>query len=289
MTATLKLTIAYDGKGFWGSQRQRGARSVQEELERALSSLAGAETRIALAGRTDRGVHAVGQVASGPDIRPEMPDERMRLAINGHLADDLAVVLCERVADSFHARFDAVWREYRSRIWCGVPRPLVRDRVWQRHSLVDVDAMTAAAAILHGPVDLASFAGNGKGVQAADEPPAGRGTVRTVHHCSVRVVEPWWGVTPEAGTGIEIRIVADGFLPQAVRAIAGALAEIGRGRRPVEWMRELIELADRRHGPQTAPPHGLVLWRVGYGNEVPGPDPNGEQTMGEAVIRRAIG
>jgi len=289
MTATLKLTLAYDGIGFWGSQRQRGARSVQEELEGALSRLAGGHVRVVLAGRTDRGVHAVGQVASCPDFRPEMSNERMLLAINAHLPADVAVVRCERAVERFHARFDAVWREYRYRIWCGVPQPLLRDRVWQRHAPVDVAAMAAGVAALQGPADLASFAGSGKGVMPTTEQSGGRGTVRTIHHCSVRMVEPWWGIGPGTGFAVEVRIVADGFLPQSVRAIAGALAEIGQGRRSPEWMRELIELADRRQGPQTAPPHGLVLWRVGYGNEVPGPDPNGEQTTGDTGTRRAFG
>jgi tRNA pseudouridine38-40 synthase len=289
MTATLKLTLAYDGTGFWGSQRQSGARSVQEDLEVALSRLAGATVTVALAGRTDRGVHAVGQVASCTNIRPEMSMERMLPAINAHLADDLSVLSCERIEAPFHARFDAVWREYRYRIWCGVPQPLVRDRVWQRRSPVDVAAMAAGAAALHGPVDLASFAGHGKGVASAESDSPARGTVRTIHHCSVRTVDPWWGVAPGAGFGVEIRIIADGFLPQAVRAIAGALAEIGHGRRSAGWIRELIELADRRQGPKTAPPHGLVLWRVGYGNEVPGPGPNGVQTTGESFPCRAIG
>jgi tRNA pseudouridine38-40 synthase len=275
MAATLKLTLAYDGSGFWGSQRQAGVRSVQEDLEGALSRLAGTTVSVALAGRTDRGVHAVGQVASCVEIRPGMSVERLMLAINAHLADDVSVVGCERIEAPFHARFDAVWREYRYRIWCGVPQPLVRDRVWQRRSAVNIAAMAAGAAALHGPVNLASFAGDGKGVLPADIGSPGRGTVRTIHHCSVREVEPWWGVAPGPGFGVEIRIIADGFLPQSVRTLAGALADIGIGRRSAGWMRELIELADRRQGPKTAPPHGLVLWRVGYGNEVPGPGPNG--------------
>jgi tRNA pseudouridine38-40 synthase len=289
MTQTLKLTIAYDGAGFWGSQRQPNARSVQEELEVALGAVSGEAMRIALAGRTDRGVHAVGQVASCPDLRSDWPDERWLLAVNAHLADDLAVTRCQRADRTFHARFDAAWREYRYRIWCGVPQPLLRDRVWQRRSALDVAAMAAGAATLHGPVNLASFAGNGMGVRPADEPLAGRGTVRTIHHCSVRAVEPWWGMAPGAGSGIELRIVADGFLPHAVRALAGALAEIGRGRRSPDWMRELIGLADRRQGPPTAPPHGLVLWRVGYGDETPDPGTDGERTAGEAVAGRANG
>lgn len=290
MTRTLKLTIAYDGAGFRGSQRQRGARSVQEALEEALAAVAGDTVRIVLAGRTDRGVHAVGQVASCEDLRPGWAEEQWLRAINAHLPADVAVARCQRVDRAFHARYDAAWREYRYRIWCGVPQPLLRDRVWQRRSAVDVAAMAAGAATLRGPVDLASFAGNGMGVRPADEPLAGRGTVRTIHHCSVRAIGPWWGMSPGAGSGVELRIVADGFLPHSVRAIAGALAEIGRGRRPPGWMRELIELADRRHGPPTAPPHGLVLWRVGYGDETPdrGSD-DGERTIGEAVAGRAIG
>ena len=290
MTHALRLTIAYDGAGFRGSQRQPGARSVQEALEDALAAVTGATTRIVLAGRTDRGVHAVGQVASCEDLRPGWADDQWLRAINAHLPADVAVTRCQRADRTFHARYDAAWREYRYRIWCGVPQPLLRDRVWQRRSALDVAAMAAGAATLRGPVDLASFAGNGMGVRPAGEPPAGRGTVRTVRHCSVRIVEPWWGTAPGAGSGLELRIVADGFLPHSVRAIAGALAEIGRGRRSPEWIRELIEAADRRQGPPTAPPHGLVLWRVGYSDETPeGGQDEGERTTGEAVAGRGIG
>lgn len=289
MAHTLKLTIAYDGAGFWGSQRQQSVRSVQQAMEVALGAVSGGPIRVVLAGRTDRGVHAVGQVASCVDLRPAWSDEQWLLALNAHLADDLAVTRCQRADRTFHARFDATWREYRYRIWCGVPQPLLRDRVWQRRSTLDIAAMAAGAATLYGPVDLASFAGNGRGVRPAEEPLAGRGTVRTIHHCSVRKVGPWWGMAPGAGFGVELRIIADGFLPHVVRALAGALAEIGRGRRPPDWIPELIGLADRRQGPPTAPPHGLVLWRVGYGDETPDPGTDGERTTGEAVAGWANG
>lgn len=289
MSGILKLTLAYDGTGFRGSQRQKNGRSVQEDLEIALFRLNGRASKVHLAGRTDSGVHAIGQVASCDDARPGMSDERMVQALNAHLADDLAVVRCERKGDTFHARYDATWREYRYRIWCGVRQPLLRDRVWHRTSLLDVEAMSAGAGALYGSVDLASFAGNGVGVPGGVTPAGGRGTVRTIHHCSVRSIGPWWGISPAAGSGVEVRIVADGFLPHSVRTISSALAEIGQGRKPADWIHQLIELADRRYGPQTAPPHGLVLWRVGYGSDIPGPDPNGEQTMDEVVIHRAIG
>lgn len=272
MAATLKLTIAYDGTNFVGSQKQNNGRSVQEVLENALSGLAGKETKVELAGRTDSGVHAVGQVASLPDFRPNLSDARMIEAINAHLAEDLAIVGCERVSESFHARYDAVWRDYRYRIWWGVRQPLLRQQVWQRWPALDLEAMAEGAAHLAGEVDLASFTGNGLGVAGA--PALGRrGTVRNIMHCSVYPVDAWWGTAPANGHGAEIRIIADGFLPQVVRTVAGALAEVGRNKRPPEWIDELIQVADRRQGPQTAPPQGLLLWRVGYGNEVPDPDP----------------
>jgi tRNA pseudouridine38-40 synthase len=288
MRRTLKLTLAYDGTGFHGSQRQRNGRSVQEELETAFSRLNGQVTNIVLAGRTDSGVHAIGQVASVADERPGMSGERMMQAINAHLADDLAVVRCERREAGFHARYDATWREYRYRIWWGSPQPLQRFRAWQRTSALDLAAMTAGAALLKGPVDLASFAGNGVGV-AGRTASGGRGTVRTVLHCSVRSIGEWWGSAPGVGEGAELRIVADGFLPHAVRTMTSALVDIGRGKRTPEWLGHLIEAGDRRLGPQTAPPHGLILWRVGYGDDVPDPDPSGEHTGDEAVISRAHG
>jgi tRNA pseudouridine38-40 synthase len=288
MQRTLKLTIAYDGTGFHGSQRQRNGRSVQEDLETAFSGLNGQVTSVVLAGRTDSGVHAVGQVASVPDERPAMSDERMVQAINAHLADDLAVVRCERRNAGFHARYDATWREYRYRIWWGVPQPLQRFRAWQRTSALDLAAMSAGTLLLKGPVDLASFAGNGVGVKGGTDP-GGRGTVRVVQHCSIRPIQECWGSAPGAGEGAELRIVADGFLPHAVRTITSALVEIGRGKRTPEWLGHLIEAGDRRLGPQTAPPHGLILWRVGYGDDVPDPDPSGEHTGDEAVISRAHG
>lgn len=287
MSGMLKLTIAYDGTGFRGSQRQANGRSVQEELEDAFFGLNGRSTKVVLAGRTDSGVHAVGQVASVEDIRRDLDDERMKRAINAHLADDLSVVDCERKETSFHARYNATWREYRYRIWWGGEQPLVRNQVWHVKQALDISAMMAAARFLDGPVDLTSFAGLGAGIPGARTDP--RGTVRIIRHSSVRRIDPWWGMTPASAAGAEIRIVADGFLPHSVRTIVSALGEVGRRRRPVDWMQQLIELADRRLGPRTAPPHGLVLWRVGYGHDVPGPGPYSEQATDETFIGRSIG
>ena len=201
-----------------------------------------------------------------------MSDARVIEALNAHLADDLAVVGCVREREGFHARHDAVWREYRYRILWGVRQPLQRHRAWQRWPALDLEAMAEGAAHLTGEVDLASFTGNGLGVAGA--PALGRrGTVRNIMQCSVYPVQAWWGTAPAEGHGAEIRIIADGFLPQVVRTVAGALAEVGRNKRPPAWIGELITAADRRLGPQTAPPQGLMLWRVGYGDDVPDPDP----------------
>lgn len=271
-----KLTVAYDGRDFHGSQRQPGRRSVQEDLERALALLAGRAVAATFAGRTDRGVHAVGQVVSCDDLVPAMPDATIVRALNAHLADDLAVVAARRVAAGFHARYDARWREYRYRIWLGPRQPLARGTVWERRSGLDVQAMDAGARQFLGTHDVASFAGGGEGVPWSERHDRPRGTVRTILHCSVRRVLPWWGMAAETGEAIEIRVVADGFLPRMVRTMAGALVELGSGDRPADWISQLLRERDRRMGPATAPPHGLVLWRVGYGDEIPVDDPDGD-------------
>ncbi|MDQ3443625.1 MAG: tRNA pseudouridine synthase A [Chloroflexota bacterium] len=277
--AVLKITLGYDGTGFWGSQKQAGVRTVQQELDGALERLADCAVATELAGRTDRGVHAVGQVARCADIRPEMTGEAFRNALSRLTPDDLAVSSVTRVEAGFHPRYDATWREYRYRLWVGAKQPLMERFAWTRRSALDLEAMTKASIRLEGTHDLAAFTGGGEGVPWSARASATRGTVRTIHHCGVREVGPWWGILPGSGTGIEVRIIADGFLPQLVRTVTGGLVSVGMREHPPEWFTELLEVADRRSGPVLAPAHGLILWRVGYGNDVPEPDPNGKQTV----------
>jgi tRNA pseudouridine38-40 synthase len=277
--AVLKITLGYDGTGFWGSQRQASVRTVQQELDRALERLGGQTAATEFAGRTDRGVHALGQVVRSANIRPEMPPEAILNALNRLTPDDLAIASVLRVEAGFHPRYDATWREYRYRLWVGGKQPLMERFAWTRRTELDIEAMASAAVLLEGTHDLATFTGGGEGVPWSARATARRGTVRTIYHCGVRAVGPWWGVLQGAGTGIEIRIVADGFLPQLVRTVTGGLVSVGLRERPVEWFAELLDGADRRSGPVLAPAHGLILWRVGYGNDVPDPDPNGKQIV----------
>jgi tRNA pseudouridine38-40 synthase len=283
-----KLTLSYKGTNFFGSQRQAGWRTVQEELERSLGGLAGRPVTTVFAGRTDRGVHAVGQVVGCDDIRSEFSGEALVSAINARLGNDLAVVQAERVEDSFHARYDAMWREYRFRIAIGVHLPLIAELVWQRRRALDMEAMHAGASRFLGTHDFATFAGGGEGVPWSERAGRPRGTVRTVSQCSVTGLELHWaGVA--ASRSLEIRVVADGFLPHMVRTMVAALVEIGNGSQSPEWIAELLEKRDRRQGPGTAPPHGLTLWRVGYGAELPDPDPDGTEVKGASVARTVIG
>jgi tRNA pseudouridine38-40 synthase len=195
-------------------------------------------------------------------------------ALNRILPDDVGVSRLERVEDAFHPRFDAVWREYRYRIFVGAKQPVAGRQVWVRRQELDAARMSVAASSLRGTHDMASFTGGGEGVPWSARSQAKRGTTRTISHCSVQRTAEWWGTTPDSGYGLEFRVVADGFLPQMVRTIVGGLVAVGQGDRDAAWFPELLALADRRHGPVLAPAHGLILWRVGYGNDVPDPDPD---------------
>ncbi len=252
----LKLLVAYDGRGFSGSQRQPGKRTVQGELESATAKLFGEATPVSFAGRTDSGVHAVGQVASCLDYRPELSEWQIAQAIRSRTEDDLSVWSVERVRPDFDPRRDARWRQYRYQIWNGPPNPLMRDRAALVERELNPEAMHRAAQALVGELDFASFAGLGKGVPWSER--EGRGTVRRVWSIAVATCPG------PSGRMVTLDIVGDAFLPGQVRSMTGALIAIGRGKKAPEWLVELIAQRDRRAGPKSAPAHGLVLWHVGY-------------------------
>ncbi|MYE47349.1 MAG: tRNA pseudouridine synthase A [Chloroflexi bacterium] len=247
----LALLVEYDGTEFSGSQSQRGRRTVQDTLEHAIAAYCGepaegARTRIALAGRTDAGVHARAQVAVMDCPRADAL-ETVRDALNHYLPEDVAVRAVGEVAEDFDPRRDAIARRYCYRIGDGGPRsPLRRRNVWQRGDSLDVAAMAAAAAALpRGRRDWAAFAGT---------PSGGGSTVRTLISMAVR---------RRGAHEIEVSMEADAFLPHQVRRTVGALERVGAGARSAREFAALVAAPASSVGP-TAPPQGLTLEAVRY-------------------------
>ena len=241
----IKVVLEYDGSGFAGWQQQAHGRTVEAELKRALREITGQEHKVYAAGRTDAGAHAEGQVVSF-QTEGRITPRRLVAALNAKLPDDVAVLSAEEVPDTFHARYSARWRRYRYRYLDRPSRPaLERGRCWQVRGPLDVDAMTKAAKALVGKHDWTSYC-------SASEPPDAR--VREMR--SARVFRH--------GDMVELELVAEGFLRGLARSIAGALAEVGRGRRPPEWVGEVLDARDRRQAARTAPAGGLTLVEVIY-------------------------
>lgn len=265
---SFRLTLCYDGTDFAGSQVQRGMRTVQGELNAAIRGLGEGEAATTFAGRTDRGVHAAGQVAAFSLPGWRAGGERLGVALNAMLPRDLGVVASAECGECFSPRYDAVWREYRYWIAPGAVDPFLRRTCFTPRADVDETAINAGASLLLGTWDFASFAGGGEGVPWSERSRRPRGTVRTVLCCACRRVELTQGPGLVASqSAIEIRVAADGFLPRMVRNIVGALVEIGQGRRSHEWIADVLDARDRRFGSVLAPPQGLTLWRVGYGDD----------------------
>jgi tRNA pseudouridine38-40 synthase len=241
----IKVVLEYDGKSFAGWQQQARGRTVEGELKRALRELTGQDHVVYAAGRTDAGAHAEGQVVSF-EYRGRIAPARLAAALNAKLPEDVAVLSAEAAPAGFHARYSARWRRYRYRFLDRPSRPSIeRGRCWHVRGALDVDAMSAAARELTGRHDWTSYC-------SASEP--ARDRVREMR--SAKVVR--------RGAFVELELVAEGFLRGLVRSIAGALAEVGLGRRPPEWVGEVMRARDRRRAPKTAPAGGLTLMEVIY-------------------------
>jgi tRNA pseudouridine38-40 synthase len=248
-----RLVVAYDGTDYVGWQRQARGTSVQGLIEDALREIDGRDVTVHGAGRTDAGVHALGQVASCSLERSIDPATLVR-ALNAHLPADVRISSAAEVPATFHPRFDAHSKSYRYRIWNGdVLNPFERRYVWHVIGALDVAAMERAARMLEGVHDFAAFQGTGSDAKT---------TTRTIF-TSV-IVRSVIGDLPTGGELLTYEIVGDGFLRHMVRAIVGTLVEVGRGRRPAEWMAEVLASRNRALAGQTAPPHGLVLASVRY-------------------------
>lgn len=247
----VKLTIAYDGTGLVGWQRQATGTSIQALLEDALLPLDERPVVVHAAGRTDAGVHACGQVASITLQRSLAPDAVLR-ALNFRLPRAVRVLAAEEVGPEFHARFSASRKAYRYRIWNDqVVDPFERDFVWHIAAPpLDVAAMNEAARHLIGRHDFAAFQGAGGDVETS---------VRTIHESTVTAV-----AMPLGGPLITYDVVGDGFLRHMVRSIAGSLVEVGRGYRSANWLSDVLNSKDRQRAGRTAPASGLFLMSVGY-------------------------
>lgn len=238
-----KLTIEYDGTHFWGWQYQPNRRTVQGEVERALGILFKEPVRVNTAGRTDRGVHALGQVANFTHAT-SFDQERMRMALNGITDDDLTVHSVELMHDTFHARFDATARQYVYHVNFQ-PAAIGRQYSYFFPHQVDYSAMQEAGNVLRGEHVFSAFAHKSKEEKH--------------YKCCVDMVA-WQFDTNR----MAFRIRANRFLHGMVRRLIGTLLQVGTGKLSPQAFREILESGDRNHVGFKAPPHGLFLERVYY-------------------------
>jgi tRNA pseudouridine38-40 synthase len=292
---TIKLTLAYDGTDFAGWQTQRGRRTVQQTLEATLEKVTGRPTRTLASGRTDAGVHALGQVV-GLKTDTRLPLDVLRRALNAELPHDMAVLDVAEAPSGFHPTRHALRKRYRYVIHDGPVRDVFQRRYcWHyAYGRLDAEAMQRAAAALQGTHDFSSFEtsgaprktsvrtvsdltvrrGRGGGLQSPGSGPfLGQEAL-----LSVQTIAREHGSDPIAcdavlrrGRGGEqdfvvLEIEANGFLYNMVRAIVGTLVEVGRGAESETWPGEVLAAGNRRLAGRTAPPQGLFLVQVDYPN-----------------------
>lgn len=245
MQQFFKLIIEYDGGNYHGWQVQPNGITVQETIESALERITSQKIRIHGSGRTDAGVHALGQCANFACDTRLTPVNFMN-ALNSVLPDDIVIKGCDNVAADFHARFSAKSKRYRYCIW-NAPTPRALGRQYELHvrKPLDLDRMRAAAAFLQGEHDFKGFE-----------------TVGTPHATTIRCV--YETLFTKFNTEIHFEIEANGFLRYMVRSIVGTLLEVGLGKRAVDSVAEILAGGSRELAGATAPAHGLTLLCVRY-------------------------
>jgi len=252
MTQRWKLTIEYDGTPFAGWQRQEKDPSVQQCVEEAIEKFCGERVTIHVAGRTDAGVHAYGQVAH-VDIERVSTEKEVRDATSMHLRPHpISIVAAEKVSEEFHARFGAQKRYYCYKILMGRPTTpvLLKDRVWHVHQDLDLNAMRAGAKHLLGLHDFTTF---------RDSECQAKSPVRSIERLEIKEVDGGC-----AGKHVEIWVEAKSFLHHQIRNITGTLKLVGEGKWQPDDVKTALEAKDRTKGGPTAPAHGLYFVRVDY-------------------------
>lgn len=243
--AVIKLTIEYDGTAFAGWQQQPNHPTIQAVLEEALFKITQQHISAVGAGRTDSGVHALGQVVSFQSDKP-LAISQWPAALNSYLPKDITVISSEQAPDDFHARFSAKGKIYEYLITTQSSRPaLNRHRVWHLSHPLDTNAMRQVMPEFLGTHDFTSF----RGPRSQTVNP-----ICTISHLSLSSEHP----------SLTIRIEGDRFLKQMVRAIVGTLIEVGQHKRNPNTLQEILHAKDRRAAGRTAPPQGLYLVQVLY-------------------------
>ncbi|MEI8381711.1 MAG: tRNA pseudouridine(38-40) synthase TruA [Planctomycetota bacterium] len=256
---TLRMTLAYDGTNYCGWQVQPNGIALQAVVEEGLQQFTGTKTRVVASGRTDAGVHALGQVISF-STQSTAPCRGFLQGLPVHLPDDVVVRAVEEAPAGFNARYDAKRKWYRYVIHNSpIRNPFLRNyTVWQR-SRLDDQAMHAAVSQLVGTHDFRCF---------ETQWPNRSSSVRTIYHARVTRGAAWevWGAPPisDSNEFLCFDIEADGFLYNMVRAIAGTLIHVGRGRWSSQDMLRILTEGKRTQAGETAPPQGLYLMQVGY-------------------------
>jgi tRNA pseudouridine38-40 synthase len=242
---TLKLVLQYDGTDYVGWQRQPNGVSIQELIEKAIEPIEGRPVAVVGAGRTDAGVHALGQVAS-VQLESAIDPAALARALNATLPEDVRVAAAEEAAPDFNARFSATGKVYAYRIWAGpfLP-PFERRYFWHLPGSLDIDRMRQAARALMGTHDFSAFRAAGSDAAASE---------RTIRELEI----------DNETERVIVTVAGDGFLRYMVRAIVGTLVEVGQGRRPVAGVAAALASRDRSQAGPTAPAKGLVLLKVEY-------------------------
>lgn len=247
-TRNYRITLQYEGGRYDGWQKQGNTdNTIQGRLEQILTRMTGEPVEVHGSGRTDAGVHAMGQVANFHLKGDRTPGDVMEY-LNRYLPDDIAVLACDVVSDRFHSRLNAVQKTYRYQIEIGQKRDVFGRRTqYALGQALDLDAMRCAAEFLCGTHDYKSFCGNKK---------MKKSTVRTVSAIEIR--------QKKAGSLIEISFTGNGFLQNMVRIMVGTLIEVGLGKRDAGSMSEVLQALDRQAAGFTAPAEGLCLAEVRY-------------------------